>query len=181
MTTGSVVRGRASYLVTVPRLILAWFVASVVAISTPCLAQGSRRPAPCPPPGDTVSLLQRSDSAFAEARDVAEFLNRSGLTVRCVTRSDWSGLAGIGNVAAFQTARGTITVFFVPEREGFRLTETRTPRGYRITYAKRGAHPARTVIDADNAQYVIQRERWYFHVLDASLAGDLRQAVAGAL
>jgi hypothetical protein len=152
----------------------------MTAIATPCLAQGSRRPAPCPPPGDTVSLLQRSDSAIGEAKEVADFLNRSGLTVRCVTRSEWSGLAGIGNVAAFQTARGTITVFFVPATEGFLLTETRTSRGYRITYSKRGAHPARTVVDADNAQYVVQREGWYFHVLDAALADDLRQAVGGS-
>jgi hypothetical protein len=156
-------------------------VTGIAASATPCLAQGARRAMPCPARGDTVSLLQRSDSAFDEAKEVADFLNRSGLSVRCVTRSDWSGLAGIGNVAAFQTPRGTITVFFLPAAEGFLLTETRTSRGYRITYSKRGPHPARTVVDADNAQYVIQRERWYFHVLDASLAYDLRQAVGGSL
>ena len=92
-----------------------------------------------------------------------------------------SGLAGIGKIAAFQTARGTITVFFVPASEAFLLSETRTPRGYRITYSKRGLHPARTVVDANNAQYVVQREGWYFHVLDASLAEDLRQAIGSAL
>lgn len=156
-------------------------VTGVAASAMPCLAQGTRRAMPCPPREDTVALLQRSDSAFGEAKEVADFLNRSGLAVRCVTRSEWSGLAGIGNVAAFQTARGTITVFFVPATEGFLLTEKRTSRGYRITYSKRGAHPARTVVDADNAQYVVQREGWYFHVLDAALADVLRQAVAGSL
>ena len=30
---------------------------------------------------------------------------------------------GIGNVAAFQTARGTVTVFFLPTSEGFLLSE----------------------------------------------------------
>jgi hypothetical protein len=168
-------------MIVVHRRSLIAVVSCIAAISVPCAAQGARRAAPCPARGDTVSLLQPADSAFGEAKLVADFLNRSGLAVRCITRSEWSGLAGIGNVAGFQTGRGTITVFFVRPSEGFLLTEKRTPRGFRITYSKRGAHPMRTVVDADNAQYVIQREGWYFHVLDASLADDLRQAVAGSL
>jgi len=43
-----------------------------------------------------------------------------------------------------------------------------------MTYSKRGLHAARTVVDANNAQYVVQREGWYFDVLDASLAEELR-------
>ena len=45
---------------------------------------------------------------------------------------------------------------------------------------KRGLHAARTVVDANNAQYVVQREGWYFHVLDASLAEELRHAVGSS-
>jgi len=52
--------------------------------------------------------------------------------------------------------------------------------GYRMTCSKRGLHAARTVVDANNAQYVVQREGWYFHVLDASLAEELRQAVGSS-
>jgi hypothetical protein len=128
-----------------------------------------------------VSLLQPTDSAFGEAKLVVSFLNNSGMDVRCVTRSEWSGLAGIGSVADFQTIRGTITVFFVNPSEGFLLTEKRTPRGYRITYSKGRPHPARTTVNADNAQYVVQREGWYFHVIDASLAEALRAEVGNSL
>ena len=60
------------------------------------------------------------------------------------------------------------------------VSEKQTPRGYRMTYSKRGLHAARTVVDANNAQYVVQREGWYFHVLDASLAKELRQAVGSS-
>jgi hypothetical protein len=152
-------------------------VALIAAMAAPCSAQTTPRLAPCPAKGDTASLLQPTDSAFAEAKLIATFLNRAGFSIRCVTRSVWAGLAGIGNVAAFQTNRGIITVFIVQPSEQFRMLVNRSPRGYRITYSKRGAHPTRTVIDATNPEYVVERESWYFHMLDASLAGAVREAV----
>jgi hypothetical protein len=164
-----------------PRCSLISVAALVLTVALPCSAQTSRRTAPCPARGDTVSLLQPTDSAFGEARRVSAFLTNAGLDVLCVTRSEWTGLVGVGNVAAFQTARGTITVFLIPPAERFLLVEKRTPRGYRITYSKAGVHPARTVMDTNNAQYVIQRRGWYFHVIDASLAEVLRVAVGDSL
>jgi hypothetical protein len=151
--------------------------ALIAAIAAPCAAQTTPRLPSCPAKSDTASLLQPTDSAFGEAKVIATFLNRAGLSVRCVTRSDWAGLAGIGNVATFQTNRGTITVFIVQPSERFQMAVMRSTRGYRITYSKRGAHPTRTVIDANNPEYVVERGSWYFHMLDASLAGDVRAAV----
>ena len=156
-------------------------VALIAAIAAPCGAQTTPRLTPCPAKSDTTSLLQPTDSAFGEAKVIATFLNRAGFSVRCVTRSDWAGLAGIGNVATFQTSRGTITVFIVQPSERFQMAVMRSTRGYRITYSKRGAHPTRTVIDANNPEYVVERGSWYFHILDASLAGEVREAVQNSL
>jgi hypothetical protein len=41
----------------------------------------------CPPPTDTLSLLQSRDSAYAEAPAFIRFLQSLDIPVRCVTRS----------------------------------------------------------------------------------------------
>jgi hypothetical protein len=118
----------------------------------PVLSQASAaatRLAPCPATGDTLSLLQPHDSAFQQAPMVKNDLERGGLVVRCVTRSVLQGLAGVGNVAGFQTSRGTITVLFVPASEHFRLMQHRTTHGYQLIYEKEGPHPARSIITTD--------------------------------
>ena len=179
MTLNSAIEKRANpHRSNAIRSVLA--VAFMVGAAAPCAAQTASRLAPCPAKGDTVSLLQPADSAFEEAKAITTFLNHAGFSVRCVTRSDWAGLAGIGNIATFQTTRGTITVFIVPASERFQMMVMRAPRGYRITYSKRGAHPTRTVIDANNPQYVVERGTWYFHMLETTLADDVRGAVEGS-
>jgi hypothetical protein len=137
------------------------------------------RLAQCPPPGDTLSLLQPGDSAFSDAKAVTSFLNRRGFTVRCVTRSVMFGTAGVGNVAGFQTDRGTVTVFFVPVSESFHASSIRTDHGYRITYSKAGQHPAHVVVRSDGPEYFFQHSGWIFNVFTPQLAEALRKALQG--
>ena len=134
----------------------------------------------CPSAGDTLSLLQPSDSAFADARALAAQFDRAGLSVRCITRSVWTSLAGVGKVAGLQTARGTITVFFVPSEEHFELKQRPTRRGYQLTYIKDGPHPARTVLSTDAKRPVawIARDGRYFQVMEPALAREV-QRIAG--
>jgi hypothetical protein len=135
------------------------------------------RLAKCPPPGDTLSLLQPGDSAFNDAKSVTSFLDRRGFTVRCVTRSVMTGTAGVGKVAGFQTDRGTVTVFFVPLSERFHASSIRTDHGYRITYSKAGQHPAHVVVRSNGPEYFFQRSGWIFSVLTAQLAETLGKAL----
>ena len=67
---------------------------------------------PCPPPGDTMSLLQPGDLAYTDAPAVALFLQGHHFSVRCVTRTKFEGFLGVRRAAAFQTDRGPIAVLF---------------------------------------------------------------------
>lgn len=161
---------------------LALSVAALMRVVSPCDAQATRQLAPCPDAHDTLSLLQPTDSAFADAKSVVSFLNRAGFTVRCVTRSIDNGLANVGKIAGFQTTRGTITVFLVPANERFQLSQVWTAHGYRLTYTKTGPHPSRTVLETDMRRPFewLDHHGWYFEVTDSAVAADLRRVAAGA-
>lgn len=140
-------------------------------------AQTQRRLAPCPPPGDTVSLLQPSDSAFGDAPAVSAFLRQHGFVVRCVTRSTAAGLLGIGRVAGFQTDQGTITVFFVPEADRVAVTEARTAKGYRYAFVRSGLHPARAIVNTTGPVYYVAWGSWFMEIWDVGLAVRMRHLV----
>lgn len=133
----------------------------------------------CPPRGDTLSLLQPSDSAFTDAQALAVSFDRAGLSVRCITRSVWAGLAGVGKVAGLQTVRGTVTVFFVPTGEDFGLQQQPTSRGYRLTYHKAGPHPSRTIL-AGGARRPLAwfaQDGRYYQTMDSTLSREVRRIV----
>ena len=146
-------------------------IASIAPAQTPQLG-------PCPPPSDTLSLLQPSDSAFQDAPAVADFLRHHGLVVRCITRSTAAGLLGIGRVAGFQTDQGTITVLFIPEQDRVDFTEARTATGYRYTFVKSGLHPAHAVLSTTGRVYYLARGPWFMEIWDAGLAMRMRHLLA---
>ena len=154
---------------------IAVITGAVIASNAP--AQTLRQLAPCPPPRDTLSLLQPSDSAFGDAPAFADFLRHHGFVVRCITRSTAAGLLGIGRVAGFQTDQGTITVLFVPEQDRVDVTEARTTQGYRYTFVKSGLHPGHEVLSTTGPVYYLARGPWLMEIWDARLALRMRQLV----
>ena len=158
---------------------LAVLALAVNTLSSPDAVAVSRQahlPA-CPPPGDTLSLLQPSDSAFADAQAVAARFDHAGLGVRCITRSVWTSLAGVGKVAGLQTVRGTVTVFFVPIQEHFELQQRPTAQGYEMIYSKGGVHAARTALrtDAKRAVAWIARGGRYYQITEPTLAREVER------
>ena len=153
-------------------------LASALAASV-AAGQSPRRLPPCPPPGDTLSLLQPSDSAYGDAPAVSRFLQQRGFVVRCVTRSIDYGLLGIGRLAGFQTDRGTITVFFLPDAERVQVAEAPIRGGYRYTFVKPGRPPARAIQNVNGRLYYLARGDWFIEMWDSALATQLRHGMAG--
>jgi hypothetical protein len=122
-----------------------------------------------------LSLLEPGDSAYPYAAKAADFLQRHGFVVRCVTRSVMAGTIGIGKVAAFQTDRGTITIFFVRASERVTVFEDRTKHGYRYTFTKEGRHPATALVKDGGRAYYFHRGDWLIQVWLPELATDLRK------
>ena len=68
------------------RALLAGVLSAAIArVQTP------ERVAACPPPTDTLSLLQPSDAAYRDTPAVKRFLEQRGFVVRCITRSTAGG------------------------------------------------------------------------------------------
>ena len=129
---------------------------------------------PCPPPGDTLSLLQPRDSAFADADTFATFLRSHGMVLNCITRTTIEGELGVRRAAGFQTDRGPIMVLFFAGAGRVRVEERRTSRGYHYRF-RNAPHPGvRDSIDTDGPMHFVTHGSWFILAPDAAVAATLR-------
>lgn len=140
-----------------------------------CKAQASTRYPICPPPGDTLSLLQPGDSAYRYAPAVVAFLHQHGIETRCLTRSTSTGIAGLYNVAGLQTDQGTVTVLFMQPNRHLHVTETPTTHGYRYTFASMGSRDRPYVMNTDGRSYFMVHDSWLIEVFDPRLAAIIQR------
>jgi hypothetical protein len=133
---------------------------------------------PCPPPGDTMSLLQPGDSAYTDAPAVALFLQRHHFAVHCVTRTKLEGFLGVRRAAAFQTDRGPIVVLFFEGAERVRVQQNKTSKGYRYRF-QNPPHPGVGDVQiVDGPLFIVAHARWFIIAPDAQVAATLSRAMA---
>ena len=130
----------------------------------------------CPPPGNTSSLLQASDAAYAKAPSFAMLLQARHFIVHCVTRTTLQGTLGVQSAAGFQTNKGPISVLFFDGAEQLRVFERKTPKGYRYRF-QHAPHPGiGDVLDVDGPMYFVIRGCWLVVASDADVAATLSDA-----
>jgi hypothetical protein len=140
------------------------------------------RLAPCPGPGDTLSLQQPQDPGYREAMEFAEVLQRNHIGLRCITRTKiGSYFFGEPRAAGFQTDLGTVTVVFFPAPNGAeRIRTSLTVKGghYHYTFSTgRWGFGRRQVIDLNAPLLFLIRGRWFVMVTDARAEEPLRLAL----
>ena len=139
--------------------------------------------APCPPPGDTLSLLQPQDPGYGEALEFGHFLQSHHIGLRCITRTTLgSYFLGEPKSAGFQTDLGPISVSFLPPPDGAeRVTTVLTVSRGHYRYTFRTKQPRLTnhqVIDSDAPLHLLVRGPWFIFV-DSRAEEALRLALAG--
>ena len=144
------------------------------------LAQPPARPRPCDGI-DSLSVLQRWDPGYAEARKFAEFLTANGLPPRCVTRSVLQGFLGDAKAAGFQTDSGPVAVVFFPEPAGAESVHVvERSRGGRYRYTFTTHQPgllSRTTWDLDAPARILVRGPWFIVTWEERLESWLRQSI----
>jgi hypothetical protein len=134
---------------------------------------------PCPPAGDTLSLLQPGDSAYLDAPAFAQFLRVHDFDVRCVTRTVLEGFLGVERAAGFQTDKGPISVIFFAGADRVRVRERKTPSGYRYTFRNQPHPGVGDVLDVNGPLYLVAHGDWFIFAPDAQVAAALRRSFAG--
>lgn len=137
--------------------------------------------APCPPPGDTMSLLQPQDPGYSEALEFGQFLQKHHINLRCITRTTFNYLLGESKAAGFQTDVGTISVVFFPAPNGAeRVTIGLTVSHglYRYTFrTKQAGLTGRQLIKVDAPLHFMIRGGWFILLVDSRAEQPLRLAL----
>jgi hypothetical protein len=132
----------------------------------------------CPPPGDTLSLLQPQDPAYSAADTFANFLRAHGFAVSCVTRTTTEGLLGVRKAAAFQTDEGPIAVLFFSGAAQVIVEGQKTSRGYHYQFRNGPHRGVGDVLDVDGPLFVAAHGGWFTIAPTAGVAAALQQDMA---
>jgi hypothetical protein len=134
---------------------------------------------PCPPAGDTASLLQPQGPAYADAATFAVFLRAHDFVVHCVTRTTFEGTLGVRSAAGFQTDKGPIAVLFFAGAERVRVQGHKTSRGYRYEF-RNPPHPGvGDVLDVNGPLDLVIHGTWFIIAPSAQVAAALVRDVVG--
>ena len=161
---------------------------ALVASFTPDVARGApAAPAPqatCPPPGDTMSLLQPQDPGYGEAQEFGRFLECHHIGLRCITRTKIpSYLLGEAKSAGFETDLGGLGVAFFPPPYGAERVTTKltVSRGqYRYTFRTRQTGLRnQEVMKSDAPFHLLVKGPWFIFTFDPRVEERLRLALAG--
>jgi hypothetical protein len=134
---------------------------------------------PCPPAGDTLSLLQPRASAYGGAPAFVELLRHHRCVVRCVTRTVFGGILGVGRAAALETDRGPISVLFFPRADHVRVQQLKTPSGTCYTFRNQPHPGIGDVLNINGPLHVVARGCWFILAPDAEVAAVLARRLAG--
>jgi hypothetical protein len=156
-------------------------LATTLALSRATAAANQQ--APCPPAGDTLSLLEPQDPGYSEAQEFARFLKSHHIELHCITRTTLgSYFLGEPKSAGFQTDLGPISVAFLPPPDGAeRITTVLKVSHGRYRYTFRTKQPGLTdhqVIETDSPLHFLVKGRWFVFV-DSRAEEALRLAFAG--
>lgn len=140
--------------------------------------------APCPPAGDTMSLLQPQSPGYSEAQEFGRFLESHHISLRCITGTTiGSYFLGETKSAAFQTDLGPVSVVFFPPPYGAeRVTITLkvTQGHYRYTFRTRQPGlRGHQVMESDAPFHLLIKGPWFIFTSDPRVEERLRLALAG--
>lgn len=117
-----------------------------------------------------ASLLRSSDISYADATELARFLNQHGITVKSIHRSKLeSFFRGVNKAAFFKTQRGTLDVIFFPEGGAERVSPIERRENKRYIYSFRGQpqpNPPADTFNSARPMYFITHGGWFIVAFD---------------
>jgi hypothetical protein len=128
------------------------------------IARAPRAPQPaCPVAGRSGELLDRTDSAYSDARELSGILEAHGLHVLCSYPTTMAGMLGEWHAAGFMTSRGAFSALFFPPPAGAEAVTVASSvtNGHLITvlHGPNAARPVENLYDGDPGGIIIHR-RW---------------------
>ena len=129
-----------------------------------------------------VSILKPTDVAYAEAMEVAQFLNGKGIVVKSVHASKLNGFfRGLGKAAFFRTDKGVVEVIFFPKPAGAERVRVREQRKEgRYLYSFEGQphpNPPGDTMDAGRPVYFLMHRDWFIVADSEELYDALKRAL----
>lgn len=128
------------------------------------------------------SILKPTDAAYAEAMELAQFLNSKGIIVKSVHSSKLNGFfRGLNKAAFFRTEKGVVEVIFFPAPTGaekIRVTVQRREGRYLYSFAGQPhPNPPGDTIDASRPMYFLTHRKWFIVLSSEELYSALNQAL----
>ncbi len=155
---------------------------ALVTSFVPCgTVAAAAQQAPCPPAGNTSSVLQPQDPGYSEALEFGRFLQEHHINLRCITRTKFNYLLGESKAAGFQTDVGTISVVFFSAPDGAERITTvlKVSQGhYRYTFrTKQPGLRRHQVMDEDSPLHFMIQGGWFIFLVDPRAEQPLRLAL----
>ena len=130
----------------------------VIVISLLCLSVHAQKKET-----EDVSILRAGDPAYAEATNLASFVEERGIHIKSVHKSVMQGFfKGVWTAAFYRTDKGAFQVIFFPEpKQAEKITVKEAPEGRRFIYTFEGQpepNPPRDTMNAGYKMYFIMSD-----------------------
>jgi hypothetical protein len=131
------------------------------------------------------SILKPTNSAYAEAMKVAQFLSSKGIIVKSVHNSKLNGFfRGVEKAAFFRTDKGIMEVIFFPDTRGAEKVQVKEQRrAGRYLYSFEGQphpNPPGDRIDAGQPMYFIMHRNWFIVINSEELYDAVKRVLMEA-